>query len=150
MGSPLFLPRHVQLGVSPLHIHGCAYRPVRFLPQHNGRAEHGHDFITDILVQGAFIGKDDIGHRRKMFVEQGNQALGIHLFRDFRGTSDIAKQGRHPGFPAAERQSLGFIHNSFDQRTRQKPGKMQPFFLRFHYTVMQLHVVNGQRGLRGQ
>jgi hypothetical protein len=93
-----------------LHLERGANRALRVVAVRDGCAEHGHEGISDHLVDEAVVALDHGAELRHARVDDLLQILGVLRLRDVRETGDIGEQdggqppftrktslGRHPG-----------------------------------------------------
>ena len=85
------------------------------------RVPEGHDRIAHILVDGAHLLEDDIGHRRQIFVEERRQFDRGEPFGKGRERTDVAEHQRQVALLPAELQVFRMLG-----QTRHNGGRHIP------------------------
>ena len=74
---------------------GGAHGALRVVAVGDGSAEHGHDTVADVLVDGAAVAVDGAIDSLKECAEQAMDLLRIELARQPRVASEVGEQDRH-------------------------------------------------------
>ena len=67
------------------------------------RTVEGHDRVPDVLVHGAAVLEDDLGHGRQVIAEHLDHLFGRELLRERGETSDVGEEHRDPAAASNER-----------------------------------------------
>jgi len=84
-----FLPGFTHQAKIFIHGQGCCARLFGMIRLIDGRAEDGHEFISDILFEGPLKCENMIGHFSEIFTQKLNHLMGLVLFGDGGETDQV-------------------------------------------------------------
>ncbi len=99
----------------------CAHRAGRIVAMGDGRAEHGHDAVADMLVDvAAMLGDDPVGAAEEG-IEERVDLLGVELGGERRIADEVGEQHAHLPPLALRQRRAGSFRRGLRPAARRSP-----------------------------
>ena len=90
------------------------------------RSENRHDAVPQVLIHIASVAEDDVRHRGEIPVQELDERLRVHLFRDGRKPCHVRKEHREFFLLASESDRLRIPHDFIHDLSGHVLGEDRP------------------------